>query len=130
MRSEDPDHCPTSLVMPYGMKTPGRRRCLPEGCLGSRVDAPQKPNCRSPRARSRTTRASEAPALSLLCARRVTRWKYPLLRLDSDSEMVLLSCTKRQEFSPFNLIAKGKLKENGLACDRSRDGHLKGLTWS
>jgi hypothetical protein len=29
-------------------KMPERRRCLPEGCLGSRVDAPQKPNCRSP----------------------------------------------------------------------------------
>jgi hypothetical protein len=27
---------------------PGRRRCLPEGCSGSRVDALQKPNCRFP----------------------------------------------------------------------------------
>jgi hypothetical protein len=49
MRSEDPDPCPTSLVIPYEMKMPGRR-CLPgnDGCSGSRVDAPQKPNCRSP----------------------------------------------------------------------------------
>jgi hypothetical protein len=39
-------------------------------------------------------RASEAPALSMLCARRVTRWKYPHLRLGCDSEVVLLSCTK------------------------------------
>jgi hypothetical protein len=38
MRSDDPDPCPASLVM-----SPGRR-CF----LGSRVDAPQKPNCRSP----------------------------------------------------------------------------------
>jgi hypothetical protein len=31
MRSEDPGPCPTSLVIPYEMKTPGktRRRCLP-----------------------------------------------------------------------------------------------------
>jgi hypothetical protein len=31
MRSEDPDPCPTSLVIPYEMRTPGkrRRRCLP-----------------------------------------------------------------------------------------------------
>jgi hypothetical protein len=43
MRFEDPDPCPASLVMP-----PERRRCLPERCSGSRVDAPQKPNCRSP----------------------------------------------------------------------------------
>jgi hypothetical protein len=48
MHSEDPDPCPTSLIMPYEMKMPGRRRSLPDGCLGSRVDAPQKPNCRSP----------------------------------------------------------------------------------
>jgi hypothetical protein len=32
--------------------------------------------------------ASEATALSLLCARRVTRWEYSHLRLGCDSEMV------------------------------------------
>jgi hypothetical protein len=37
MRSEDPDPCPASLVM-----------SSEEDVLGSRVDAPQKPNCRSP----------------------------------------------------------------------------------
>ena len=36
MRSEDLDPCPTSLVM-----------SPEEDVLGSRVDAPQKPNCRS-----------------------------------------------------------------------------------
>jgi hypothetical protein len=36
MRSEDLDPCPTSLVMSAGRRL-----------LGSRVDAPQKPNCRS-----------------------------------------------------------------------------------
>jgi hypothetical protein len=56
-----------------------------EDVLGSRVDAPQK---------TRTIRASEAPALSLLCVRRVTRWKYSHLRLGCDSEMVLFLCTK------------------------------------
>jgi hypothetical protein len=43
-----------------------------EDVLGSRVDAP-KNLIADPRARSRTTRASEAPALSLLYARKVTR---------------------------------------------------------
>jgi hypothetical protein len=45
-----------------------------------------------PRARSRTARASEAPALSLLYARRVMRWEYSYLLLDCDSESVLLAC--------------------------------------
>jgi hypothetical protein len=45
MRSEDPDPCPTSLVIP-----PGRRRCLPvmKTMTDVRAVATQKPNCRSP----------------------------------------------------------------------------------
>jgi hypothetical protein len=69
-------------------------------------------------------RASEAPALSPLCARRATRWKYPHLRLGCDSEMVLLSCTKCRHSSLLNLsrreaegegshAADGKLKKKG-----------------
>jgi hypothetical protein len=73
--------------------------CQEKDVLGSRVDAPQKPNCRSLSARSRTARASKAPALLLLCARRVTRWEYSHLRLGCDSEIVLFSCTKCQGFS-------------------------------
>jgi hypothetical protein len=42
IRSEDLDPCPTSLVMSYARNQRWRQT------LGSRVDAPQKPNCRSP----------------------------------------------------------------------------------
>jgi hypothetical protein len=38
-------------------------------------------------------------ALSLLCARRVTRWEHSHLQLGCDSEMVLFTCTKYEEFS-------------------------------
>jgi hypothetical protein len=47
MRSEDLDPCPTSLVISYEMKTPGTSDEDNDGRLGSRVDTPQKPNCRS-----------------------------------------------------------------------------------
>ena len=53
-----------------------------------------------PRARSRSAKASEAPALSFLCARS-HEMEIPTLRLDYDSEREFCSCTKRQEFSPF-----------------------------
>jgi hypothetical protein len=67
MRSEDPDPCPTSLFMSYEMKTPGRR-CLPEGCSGSHVNAPQKPNCRSPvQGLERQRLRRQLPSRSSLC---------------------------------------------------------------
>jgi hypothetical protein len=45
MRSEDLDPCPTLLVILYEMKTPGTSDEDNDRRLGSRVDAPQKPNC-------------------------------------------------------------------------------------
>jgi hypothetical protein len=69
-----------------------------EDVLGSRVDVPQKPNCRS------LVQGLERQGLrrhlpSRFSVRAVTRWKYTHLRLGCDSEMVLLSCAKCQGFS-------------------------------
>jgi hypothetical protein len=47
------------------------------------------------------------------------------LRLDSDSERVLLSY-KETRVLPFLTFHERKLKEKGLACGYSRDGQLKG----
>jgi hypothetical protein len=45
MRSENPDPCPTSLAIRRRQEPVKKRQ---RRTLGSRVDAPQKPNCRSP----------------------------------------------------------------------------------
>jgi hypothetical protein len=100
-----------------------------DGCSGSRVDAPQKPNCRSP------VQGLERQGLRRhLPSRSSVRAELRDGNTHTCGWTMILKwfCyrTKRQEFSPFNLIAEEKLKEKGLAWGRSRDGHLKGLTRS
>jgi hypothetical protein len=58
-------------------------------------------------------RASEAPALSLLCARRVTRWKYPHLRLGCDSENGSALVYQVPGVLRYLTSRRGKLKEKG-----------------
>jgi hypothetical protein len=106
----DLDPCPASLVMSQEE----------EDVLSSRVDAPQKPNCRSS-CKAQTARASEAPALSPLCARRATRWKYPHLQLDCGSESILLVCSKCQGFSPTWPLAEGSWRRR-VACGWEAEG--------
>jgi hypothetical protein len=125
MRFEDPDPCPTSLIMSYEMKTPGRR-CLPEGCLGSRVDAPQKPNCRSPvQGLERQGLRRHLPSRSSVRAElrdgntHTCGWTVIL--------KVFCSCVPSDRRSPYLTFHGGKLKEKGLACGTPRDRQLIGF---
>jgi hypothetical protein len=58
-------------------------------------------------------RASEAPALSLLCARRVTRWEYSHLRLGCDSESGSVHVYQVSGVLLYLTSRRGKLKEKG-----------------
>jgi hypothetical protein len=120
IRSDDPDPCPASLAC--------RQE---EDVLGSRVDAPQKPNCRSlvqglerqglrSHLPSRfSVRAESRDGNTLTCGWVVTlKWSIHVYQVPG----VILYLSSR----------RGKLKEKGLhtprdACSWWRDRQLKGL---
>jgi hypothetical protein len=73
-----------------------------------------------PRARSRTARAPEAPALSLLCARRVTRWKYPHSAAGLCSEKVFSRVPSDRGAPLFNLSQREAEGERSPSHTKSR----------
>jgi hypothetical protein len=97
---------------------------------GSRVDAPQKPDCRS----------------HVQCLERQELWRHLPSRSSVRAKLrdgnthtcgwivlmfVLLSYRRDRSSHTFNLSSlEGKEKEKGLACGYSRDEHLKSLTRS
>jgi hypothetical protein len=144
MHSEDPDPCPTSLVI----RTRWRRReedvhqwWRQWRMLGSRVDAPQKPNCRSPvqglerqglrrHLPSRcSVRAESRDGNTHSCGwTMILRWFCSCVPSDRGSPLLNLSRKEAEGEGSRRVTPRdGQLKEKGLACGWRRDGQLKGL---
>jgi hypothetical protein len=98
--------------------------------MGSHVDAPQKPNYRSPvQGLEWQGIWMHLPSCSSVCADlwdRNTHTCGQIVLL-----FVILSYIRDRSSCPFNLSSQeGKGKGKGLACSYSRDEHLKCLTRS
>ena len=106
-----------------------KKKMFTRRMLGSREDAPQKPNCRFlMQGLDWQGLRRHLPSRSSVCAESRDGNTHSVAGLWFWKSSVLVPSDRSSP--PFILIAEGKLKEKGLACGWSRDGHLKGLTRS